>query len=49
MHKSLVELEFLPDPTTDYEVSCSCASSRVHVHNLHSYANKLCSYTPRFD
>ena len=28
MHKNLNEFEFLPDPTTDFGVICSCASEK---------------------
>ena len=28
MHKCLDEVEFLQDPTTDYRVSCPCASQK---------------------
>ena len=30
MHKSLHELEFPPDPTTDYRVSCPCVSEKMY-------------------
>ena len=31
MHKTLVVFEFLTDPTTDYGVSCPCASKGLMI------------------
>ena len=31
IHKSSKEFEVRPDPTTDYGVSCSCASEKIPI------------------
>ena len=31
IRKSLDEFEFQPDPTTDYGVTCHCASGKINV------------------